>query len=228
MRAKKLHRWDLGYKEAVAVQGQLAKQTRLTPLLRPVQAVAGADVSYARQGHRLYGAVLVFTLPDLGLAEQAFASGTTRFPYIPGLLSFREGPVLIRAFRKIRTKPDVIMFDGQGIAHPRRLGLACHMGLLLDSPTIGCAKTRLLGNHGPLPATRGSSVQLTEGGRVVGRVVRTREGVKPVFVSPGHAVTLDDATSLVLECCRKYRLPEPIRQAHLAVNRMRLSNERTP
>jgi len=151
------------------------------------------------------------------------AADSVRFPYVPGLLSFREAPALTKAFRKMRTKPDVIIFDGQGIAHPRGIGLASHMGLILDCPTIGCAKTRLVGTHPPLSDTQGSRVLLKNHGRVVGAVVRTRERVKPVFVSPGHAITLEESVRLVLSCCKGYKLPEPTRQAHIAVNRLRLA-----
>jgi deoxyribonuclease V len=143
------------------------------------------------------------------------------FPYVPGLLSFREGPALTKALRQIEKKPDVIIFDGQGIAHPRGLGLASHMGLLLNRPSIGCAKTRLMGTHPPVPESKGSTVLLTYQGRVIGSVVRTRTRVKPLFVSVGHRITLEQSVGLVLDCCIRYKLPEPVRQAHLAVTRLR-------
>lgn len=222
MRVRPLHPWDLPYQDAVRVQRRLSEKIRETPLSRPVRTIAGADVSYARWGREVYGAVLIFTFPDLILADQALGLDTVAFPYISGLLSFREAPVLVKAFRKIRRKPDVIIFDGQGLAHPRGMGIASHMGLMLDCPSIGCAKSRLVGIHGPLAEDKGSTVALTHHGRVVGAVVRTRERVKPVFVSPGHAITLPEAIQLVLDCCRGYKLPEPIRQAHQAANQLRL------
>ena len=222
MRVGNFHPWDLSCKEAIAVQRRLSGQICQVPLTKPVRTVAGADVSYARQSAQVYAAVLVFSFPGLVLADQALAADTVKFPYVPGLLSFREAPVLIKAFKKIRRKPDVIIFDGQGIAHPRGMGLASHMGLVLDCPSIGCAKTRLVGIHAPLPETRGSTVLLTDQGRVVGGVVRTRDRVKPVFVSPGHAITQEESIRLVLGCCKGYKLPEPTRQAHIAVNRFRL------
>ena len=222
MRIRTLHPWNLPYREAAAVQRRLSGKIREVALRKPVETIAGADASYTTKGRQVYAVVLVFTFPDLVLTNQAFAADTVEFPYIPGLLSFREAPVLVKAFRKIRTKPDVILFDGQGIAHPRGLGLASHMGLILERPSIGCAKTRLIGSHAPLAQGKGSSVPLIDQGRIVGGVVRTREQVKPVFVSPGHAITVAEAIRLVLDCCRGYRLPEPIRQAHLAVNRYRL------
>ncbi len=226
VKIRNLHAWDLPYDEAIRVQRHLCEEIREIPLLRPVQTIAGADVSYSRRGRQIYAAALVFSFPDLVLTDLAVASEGIKFPYIPGLLSFREGPVLAKVFKKICRKPDVIIFDGQGIAHPRGVGLASHMGLLLDCPSIGCAKTRLVGMHPPLPEVKGSVVALTDQGRVVGCVVRTRQGVRPVFVSPGHAITLSESIRLVLDCCRGYRLPEATRQAHLAVNRLRMEEER--
>jgi len=224
MNPRTLHPWDLSCKEAISVQRRLSSQVRQVPLTKPVRIIAGADVSYAKQDAEVYAAVLVFSFPDLALCDQALATDGMKFPYVPGLLSFREAPSLTKAFRKIRRKPDVIIFDGQGIAHPRGMGLASHMGLILDCPSIGCAKTRLVGIHPTLPTARGSMALLTDQGRVVGGVVRTRESVKPVFVSPGHAITLEESIRLVLDCCRGYKLPEPTRQAHIAVNRLRLES----
>lgn len=222
MKIRTLHSWELSYKEAIGTQKRLSGQVRQMPLKKPVKTIAGADVSYSKPGEEVYAAVLVFSFPDLVLIDQAVAADTVKFPYVPGLLSFREAPILTKAFRKIRRKPDVIIFDGQGIAHPRGMGLASHMGLILDCATIGCAKTRLVGTHAPLSETRGSTALLTDKARVVGGVVRTRERVKPVFVSSGHAITLEESIRLVLCCCKGYKLPEPTRQAHIAVNRFRL------
>ncbi|MDY6839104.1 MAG: deoxyribonuclease V [Thermodesulfobacteriota bacterium] len=222
MKIRTLHPWNLQYREALAVQERLSRQICEKPLSRPIRTVAGADVSYHPRGRDVYGAVLVFAFPDLVLTDRALASDTTSFPYVAGLLSFREAPVLERAFSKLATTPDVIIFDGQGIAHPRGMGLASHMGLILDCPTIGCAKTRLVGSHRPPGQAKGSTAPLNYQGRMVGAVVRTRAGIKPVFVSSGHAITLAEAISLILDCSRGYRLPEPVRQAHLAVNRHRL------
>ncbi|MBW2037129.1 MAG: deoxyribonuclease V [Deltaproteobacteria bacterium] len=225
MKIHQLHPWDIPYKEAITIQRRLSKKIREIPLAKPLKTIAGADVSYSRKSHDFYAAVLVFTFPDLILVDEAMACQKVKFPYIAGLLTFREGPVLIKAFRKIRKKPDVTMFDGQGTAHPRGIGLASHMGLILDCPTIGCAKTRLVGIHAPVAENRGSTALLTDQGRVIGSVLRTRDHVKPVFVSSGHAITLAEALDLVMACCRGYRLPEPIRQAHLAVNRLRIEKE---
>jgi deoxyribonuclease V len=186
-----------------------------------VRRVAGADVSYVKGGSDIYAAVLVFSFPGLKLLDKILVADRVTFPYIPGLLSFREAPVLTKAFEKMRDKPDVIIFDGQGIAHPRRMGLASHMGLILDCPTIGCAKTRLVGTHSPVPEERGSCAILEEQGEVVGSVLRTRSRVKPVYVSPGHRITVEESIHLVLGCCKGYKLPEPTRQAHIAVGLFR-------
>lgn len=222
MKIHTLHPWDVSCKEALGIQRRLCGLVRQVPLTGPVKTIAGADVSYQKQGEEVYAAVLVFSFPDLALTEETLVVDEVKFPYVPGLLTFREAPPLTKAFRKIRQEPDVVIFDGQGIAHPRGMGLASHMGLILGCPSIGCAKTRLVGTHASLPEARGSTVLMTDQGRVIGAVVRTRERVKPVFVSPGHAITLKESIHLVLGCCRGYKLPEPIRQAHQAVNRLRL------
>jgi deoxyribonuclease V len=222
MHVIKLHPWRLSYEEAVRVQEQLRHKISLEPLTKPIQLVAGADVSCERNNRFFYSSVVVFTFPDLELIEEANASLEIDFPYIPGLLSFREAPVLIKAFQKLRNTPDVILFDGQGIAHPRGVGLASHMGLILGLPTIGCAKTRLTGKHGTVPEEKGGYSLLKSQGQTIGAVLRTRERVKPMFISPGHEITLKESIRIVLETCRGYRLPEPTRQAHLAVNRFRI------
>ena len=157
----------------------------------------------------------------MAVVEVAHAVRRVSFPYIPGLLSFREAPALLAAFEAIKAQPDVIIFDGQGTAHPRRFGLASHMGLLLDTPSVGCAKTRLVGEHERVPERKDSWVKLRHEGQTVGAVVRTRRGVKPVYVSPGHRMGFPGAVRLVLESCRGYRLPEPVRRAHTLVNRIR-------
>lgn len=221
VKTRLLHSWDLSYKEAIDVQKRLCDQVRQVPLARTPRTVAGADVSYEKHGKKVYGAVLVFSFPDLVLLEEALIVDTATFPYVPGLLSFREAPALIKAFEQIGAKPDVIIFDGQGVAHPRGMGLASHMGLILNCPTIGCAKTRLMGAHQPVPETRGSTVLLTHQGQVIGSVVRTRAHVKPIFVSAGHRITLKESVGLVLGCCTRHKLPEPTRQAHNTVNRLR-------
>jgi len=164
---------------------------------------------------------VVLALPGLEVVEEATARGKSPFPYIPGLLSFREGPLLMKAFRKLERKPDLVLFDGHGLAHMRRFGIACHMGLLLGLPAIGCGKSRLVGEHGESGPRPGDWTPLRHEGRTVGAVLRTREGVKPIYVSPGHRIGLASAIRWTLKCLGRTRLPEPTRQAHLLANRLR-------
>jgi deoxyribonuclease V len=216
MRIAELHPWRVSTQEASAIQRSLRARLRLRPLRREVRLVAAADVAYSRKTHRMYAAVVVVRLASFEVVEEATAHQLARFPYIPGLFSFREMPPLIGAFSRLKSRPEVVLFDGQGLAHPRRLGLACHAGLLLETPTIGCAKSRLVGEHRPVPAGRGGRADLVHEGDVVGAVVRTRAGVSPVFVSPGHLMDVDSAVDLVLRATDRFRLPEPLRQAHHA------------
>jgi deoxyribonuclease V len=226
MRFKDLHRWDLTPKNAVALQRELAGQVTLVDQVPDCfRLVAGVDVSYRKRAEHFHAAVVVLDFPNLQIVETATASGQLAFPYVPGLLSFRELPILLKAFRKLQMIPDVVMADGQGIAHPRRLGLASHLGLWLDLPTIGCAKTRLCGEARVPGEERGAWTTLLDCGDEIGRMVRTRDGVRPLFISPGHKINCDRAVEVVLQCGRGYRLPEPTRQAHLLSNRLRLLME---
>jgi deoxyribonuclease V len=200
--------------EAREIQHSLRPRLRLEPLWRGVRLVAAADVAYSRPTHRMHAAVVVVRLPDFEVVETTTSSQIARFPYIPGLFSFREVPPLVGAFARLKSRPDAVLFDGQGLAHPRRLGLACHAGLLLATPTAGCAKSRLVGEHGPVPARRGGRAELVHDGEVVGAVVRTRTRVSPVFVSPGHLMDVDSAVDLVLRATGRFRIPEPLRLAH--------------
>jgi len=217
-----LHRWDLTPGEAVEVQHRMRNMVRLQPLARPVGAIAGADISYNKFSETVYAGIVVLSLPDLRIVETAGVRSVAKFPYVPGLLSFREAPSLLEAWEKLKTKPDVLMFDGQGIAHPRRFGIACHVGVLLDWSTIGCAKSILVGRYGELGLEAGSRSPLVDKGEQVGVALRTKSKVAPVYVSPGHLMDLDSAVDLVLRSTTKYRLPEPTRQAHLLVNRLRV------
>lgn len=223
MRTHNLHKWDVEPSRAVEIQRALRDRVSLKnpPTLKRVRWVAGADVSYDQGDETTYGAVVVLSLPDLQIVEERWFRGRVSFPYVPGLLSFREAPILLRAFSLLRRRPDAVIFDGQGIAHPRGFGLASHVGLFLDLPAIGCAKTRLVGEHSEVAEERGSYARLTYQGKRVGSVLRTRASVKPVFVSPGHRISFQTANKLVLESCRGFRLPEPIRLAHQLVNRVR-------
>lgn len=217
------HPWDLSPREAIALQRELAGRVVLRDELpEDVQLVAGVDVSCSRFVPEVYAAVVLFDLAASTVVEVATAQAAEAFPYVPGLLSFRELPVALDAFRKLRQRPDVVLVDGQGIAHPRRLGIASHLGLWLDLPTVGCAKSRLCGEDVEPGAKRGEWASLRDGGEEIGRVVRTRDRIRPLFVSPGHKIGFDRAVRLVLECGRGYRLPEPTRLAHIESNRMRV------
>jgi deoxyribonuclease V len=226
--ARNLHPWRVSYGEAIAIQNQLRDQLRLVPIRQPVRLVAGADVAYGRTAHRMYAALAVVSLPDLQLVETVEVAERATFPYIPGLLSFREIPPLLVAFRRLRSEPDVVMFDGQGLAHPRGFGLACHAGVLLDRPSIGCAKSRLIGEYGHVGRRRGAATELVYEGAIVGSVVRTRAAVKPVYVSPGHLCDINTAVELVLATTPRFRVPEPIRQAHQATTALRRRDEGRP
>ena len=224
------HRWDLSPKQAIRLQRRLAGRVRELPLRKPLRHVAGGDVSFTMDETRLIAGWVVWDLMAGEVVESVVTTRPIRFPYVPGLLSFREAPAMIAAARKLHVEPDVFMLDGQGLAHPRRFGLACHVGMLLDRPTLGCAKSRLCGEHGEPAATAGSACLLMHEGECVGSVLRTRDGTKPVFVSIGYRITLPEAVRVVLSCCTKYRLPEPTRLAHQLVTRWRAetggSNER--
>lgn len=228
MKASSLHSWEVDYREAVRIQEELALQVRVEDDLSRdhIGFVAGADVSHDRSTNTLYAAICVFSYPELELIELSSITGKASFPYIPGLLSFREGPVVLAAAETLTVKPDVILFDGQGIAHPRKLGLASHLGILLDLPTIGCAKSVLVGEWERPAEKRGASSPLIYRGEVVGDVLRTKDHVNPLFISPGHKVGRKTACEIVLSCSRRYRVPEPTRQAHIHVTRMR-STHRT-
>lgn len=226
MQIKDLHPWDLTSGEAIALQKQLAHQVVVNvPAPGNLQRIAGVDVSYKRGANRFYASVVVLDYASLDMLDTATASGTVNFPYVPGLLSFRELPILLQALRQLVTVPDVILVDGQGVAHPRRLGLASHLGLWLDLPTIGCAKSRLCGEVVEPASSRGAWTPLCDAGETIGRVLRTKPRVRPLYLSVGHKINIEAAGPIVLRCCQGYRLPEPTRQAHLLSNRLRRSRE---
>lgn len=213
------HDWNLAPQAAIALQQTLVREVVYDrPLdFGAIRLVAGVDVSV--KDNLSQAAVVVLRFPELQLIETVNALMPTPFPYIPGLLSFREGPVLEQAFAKLQHEPDAFIFDGMGRAHPRRIGIATHMGLWLGKPTIGCGKTLLVGKYVEPPPERGARADLIDGGEVVGAILRTRAGVKPVFISVGHLADLPTAVELVMRCTAKYRLPEPIRHAHQAAGR---------
>jgi deoxyribonuclease V len=182
--------------------------------------VAGVDVACPRATETALAGVVVMALPGMEVLERHWAVAPLTFPYIPGYLSFREGEAVVKALRKVSSSVDAFLFDGQGICHPRRFGLASHIGLLMDRPSVGCAKSRLLGRHSEPSPRAGSRRQIRDGGEVVGLALRTRKGVRPVYVSAGHLVDLSGAARIVLSCCRGYRHPEPLREAHRWVTRL--------
>jgi len=200
--------------EAVAIQQALRARVETTDRLPQIRHVAGVDVGFEDGGRVTRAAVAVLAYPDLQPVDRALARLPTRFPYVPGLLSFRELPAVLAAIEALAVRPDVYLCDGQGLAHPRRFGIACHLGVLIDAPSIGVAKTRLIGSHAEPPPEKGGWTPLQDGDEVIGAVLRTRTGVKPVYVSIGHRVSLATAIRLVLACTRGYRLPETTRQAH--------------
>lgn len=216
-----LHRWDLTVAEAREVQ--LAMRERLVLAPPPGFAprlAAGADVSAEKRSRRGYAGIVTIDLATFDTVEQASAVVDLAFPYVPGYLSFREIPALARAWEGLERRPDVVVFDGHGLAHPRRFGLACHGGVLLDLPTVGCAKTPFVGEHGPLAPERGATAEIVDRGEVVGMAVRTRDGSAPLYVSPGHRMDVATAVELVLGLCR-FRQPETTRRSHALVNDLR-------
>lgn len=216
------HDWELSPSAAVALQKELRERVRLQPLaLSGLRTVAGADISFNRFSDTIYGGIVVLEFPSLKLLERAGTVFETKFPYIPGLLSFREIPALLQAWEKLETKPDLLVCDGHGIAHPRRLGIASHFGLLVERPTIGCGKSVLVGKFEEPESTRGSWSPLVHHDQTIGAALRTKNRVKPVFASPGHLIDLDSSIQVLLQCDGGYRLPEPTRKAHLFVNELR-------
>jgi deoxyribonuclease V len=209
--------------EALEIQERLRSQVRLQPLSAPPRLVAGVDAAYGKADAKVFGAAVLMSLPELTMVETAIACGTVEYPYVPGLLSFREAPILQAALRGLRQPPDVILADGHGLAHPRGLGLASYLGLLLNLPTVGCAKSRLWGEYKELSVGEGSVAPLTWEGQRLGWVLRSRRGIRPLFISPGHLITLDESLDLIRQCLGKYRLPLPLRQAHILSNRRRLT-----
>ncbi len=216
MRVERLHDWQVSTGEALAIQRKLAAQVSRNSEVTAPRLIAGVDISVQKATGMATGAVVVLNYPELRLVETRVVNGKIDFPYVPGFLSFRELPLTLAACERLTVAPDLVLVDGQGIAHPRRVGLASHLGLFLDTPTIGCAKSLLCGSHEMPGAEPGSYAEVIDRDEIIGAALRTRLGVKPVYVSIGHKVDLQAAISWVLKCCRGYRLPEPTRLAHLA------------
>ncbi|MER2603996.1 MAG: deoxyribonuclease V [Candidatus Competibacter phosphatis] len=214
MKLHHVHPWDLDPAAAIALQRNLRAHLILTDQLSPVRRVAGVDVGFEAGGVVTRAAVAVLRYPELEVLETVVARRPTTFPYIPGLLSFRELPAVLAALERLREPPDLLLCDGQGIAHPRRLGIASHLGLLVDIPSVGVAKTRLYGNHSDVPDQRGAWAPLRVDDEIIGAVLRTRASVKPLYVSSGHRIGLETAIAYVMGCCTRYRLPETTRHAH--------------
>jgi len=223
VKIRQLHKWNLSYAQARELQSRLAREVRFTPVKAPPRLVAGLDCAFSRDGRRIVAVVVVLKLPGFELVETKKAVRKVAMPYIPGLLSFREAPACLAAVRKLRLEPDLFIIDGQGIAHPRRLGLAAHLGLFFDKPTIGCAKSKLTGRYEEPARVKSSHCELVDNGEVIGAVLRTRTDVKCVFVSVGHKCRLTDAIKMTLACTTKYRLPEPTRLAHQLVTKAKAS-----
>jgi deoxyribonuclease V len=226
MKTRDIHPWKVTVSEAADIQKGLRENVRFEqPDIEGIRFVAGADVSFSKGSDKIYAAVVVLKFPELVVVEEKTAVASATFPYVPGYLTFREGPSLISAFEKIQITPDVIIFDGQGIAHPRGLGIASHIGLLLDKSSIGCAKSVLVGKYEMPGEIRGSFSPLVKDDKQIGVALRTRTGVSPVFISVGNRMNIEGAMRLVLDCAPRFRLPEPIRKAHLLSNEVRIAQE---
>lgn len=218
MKVKELHEWQMIPERARQLQQQLATRISRRNELGTVNLVAGVDISAPDNRGLARAAVVVLCYPELALIEKKVIEKTVSFPYVPGLLSFRESPLILSACKQLDNDPDLIIVDGQGIAHPRRMGLASHLGLFLDKPTIGCAKSRLCGRHDPVESEPASYSELIDRGEVIGAVLRTKHGTSPLYISIGHKINLEAAIDWVLRCCKGERLPEPGRLAHLAAS----------
>ena len=212
---------DTSPKEAVALQKEMRSQLLLQSIDKQIRTVAGADLSFNRFSTIVHAGIVVLSYPSLEIIERKGATDITRFPYVPGLLGFKEVPALSLAWNKLETKPDVLLVDGHGIAHPRRLGIATHFGIVMNIPTIGCAKSKLVGDYAEPDNEAGASSELIHQNELIGTVYRSKKNCKPIFISPGHLITLEQSISLVSSCIRGYRIPEPTRLTHFFVNDVR-------
>ncbi len=212
MKIKRLHPWNVTPYEAAAIQKKLADLVSTTDNFTKIEQIAGVDVGY--KNNRARAAVVVFSFPEMNILDYEVSEGEIGFPYVPGLLSFREIPHLLQVLEKLKIQPHLVIVDGQGIAHPLRFGVASHLGILTGIPTIGCAKSRLIGTHQEPGEEKGSFTYLYDSDEIIGAVMRTRAKVSPVYLSCGHKISLETAVEYVFKCTGKYRLPEPIRSAH--------------
>lgn len=216
-----LHPWKVSPEEAIKIQNEMKNLVKIESLSAQIRYIAGADVSFDKGSNIAYVGIVVFKFPEFKEVERSLSITEVTFPYIPGLLSFRESPALIKSWEKIKIIPDVVVIDGQGIAHPRRFGIASHFGVLIDKPTIGCAKSLLVGRYKEPDQKAGSYSYLYDSGEIVGVALRTRDYAQPVFVSIGHKITLDESIKIIMQSIRGYRIPEPTRRAHILVNALR-------
>lgn len=219
-----LHNWPDDQKEAIQIQNRLRSKISNVEKLDKIQLIAGVDTAFDINANILYAVVAVFGYNDLGLVDKASAYMQAHFPYIPGLHAYREGPVILKAFEKLTTIPDVILFAGHGIAHPRQFGLASHLGLILGLPSIGCTRKRLAGQYQEVGPESGESSPLYVENSMCGMVYRSRTNVKPIFISPGYKCDLDSAFKIVVSCLRGYRMPEPLRSVHILAGRLKREN----
>lgn len=213
MKYQRLHSWRVTPREAVQIQSRLRSQVELADRLPPVRRVAGADMAFDLEANRAIAGVVVYSFPEMVEIERRWGETQIAFPYVPGLLSFREAPALLKVFSRVRNAPDLIFCDGHGYAHPRRFGITSHLGLLLDTPTVGCAKSLLIGTHEPLPLASPAWTPLCDGAEVIGAALRTRPAVRPIYVTQGHRVSLPTALKFVLAVLDGYRIPRPTREA---------------
>jgi deoxyribonuclease V len=218
MRIRELHPWNVSNSEALEIQNKLRKQVSNVDDFGKILRIGGVDVSYKKNTAKAAAAVVVLSFPGLSILEIQVVEDEVVFPYIPGLFSFREIPLLIPALEKLKTPPHLMLIDGQGIAHPQRMGMASHLGIIMDIPTIGCAKSRLIGNHEIPKKEKGSYSYLYDKDEVIGAALRTRTNKSPVYVSIGHKISLSRALNVVLRCTTKFRIPEPLRVAHITTN----------
>ncbi len=216
-----LHKWNLTYSEAIELQNKLKQLINVVSAPLNYDLIAGADVAYDKEWNKCKAACVIYTIKENKIIEQSFAEKKITFPYVPGLLSFREVPVLLEAFNKIKTNYDIAILDGQGFAHPRRFGLASHIGLWLNKPTIGCAKSKLIGTYKIPPNIKGSWTYLCDRNEIIGVVLRSKVNTKPIFISIGNMINLKDSIDVILKCTTKYRIPEPVRYAHNFVSQLK-------
>jgi deoxyribonuclease V len=227
MNIKNIHVWDVNPKEAILIQKLLAKDIIKEGKHTNIRYVAGCDVSFMRGVKQGYAVIVVLSYPELEIIEVSNFVGDPPMPYVPGLLSFREAPLLIETFKKLKTIPDIVIYDGQGYAHPRRIGLATHMGIITDLPSIGCAKSLLIGDYEPQQSEKGNYTELTLKNELIGYVLYTKTKCNPLFISIGHKVSIEFARDFTLSCVKNYKMPEPTRQAHIYSNKLRKEHNTT-